>query len=235
MRVFNTLGLTLTIIIGFVAFYATSNVFIGGGVLIAGIIFYFLVIYKILQKYILKINRIHECYLFINNFLITLSIKESLNAAFEATTNSISEDFSEYVLSIGELNPQEKLLYLSKYFTFHIYRIFADIVLLWQEEGGKILDMSSHITNEMREIEEYTTYSKSISKRKSIEIGTLWLFSLAIVVVLRLSLSDIFAGLLSNPIYLIAVPGLMLVFLLSMFLLVKRVTKLEIRGSEDVK
>lgn len=235
MRVFNTLGFVLSIILGFVSFYATSNVFIGGGVLIVAILFYFLVLYKILQKYILKMNRIHECYLFINNFLITLSIKESLTAAFEATTNSISEEFYEYVLSIDDLNPQEKLLYLSKYFTFHIYRIFADIVLLWQEEGGKILDMSSHITNEMREIEEYATYSKSISKRKSLEIGTLWLFSLAIVVVLRLSLSDIFSGLLSNPIYLISVPALMLVFLFSIYLLIIRITKLEIRGSEDVK
>lgn len=235
MKFFNTLGIFVSALIGFVSFYATSNVFIGGGVLIVGVMFYFLVAYKILQKYITKMNRIHECYLFINNFLITLSIKESLNAAFESTTNSISEDFCEYVLSVGDLNPQEKLLYLSKYFTFHIYRIFADIVLLWQEEGGKILDMSSHITNEMREIEEYVTYCKSISKRKSLEIGTLWLFSLAIVVVLRLSLSDIFEGLLKNPIYLISVPALMLVFLFSMYLLLMRVTKLEIRGSDYVK
>ena len=235
MKIFNTLGFVISIILGIVSFYATSNVFIGGGVLLVGITFYFLVPFKPLQKYILKMNRIHECYLFINNFLITLSIKESLNAAFEATTNSISEDFCEYVLSVGDLNPQEKLLYLSKYFTLHVYRIFTDIVLLWQEEGGRILDMSTHITNEMREIEEYATYCKSISKRKSFEIGTLWLFSLAIVVVLRLSLSDIFEGLLSNPIYLVAVPALMLVFLFSMYLLIARVTKLEIRGIEDVK
>lgn len=235
MKFFNTLGIIVSALIGFVSFFATSNVFIGGGVLIVGIMFYFLVSYKMLQKYIIKLNRIHECYLFINNFLITLSIKDSLNAALESTTSSISEEFCEYVLSVGDLNPQEKLLYLSKYFTFHIYRIFADIVLLWQEEGGKILDMSSHITNEMREIEEYVTYCKSISKRKSLEIGTLWLFSLAIVVVLRLSLSDIFEGLLKNPIYLISVPALMLVFLFSMYLLLVRVTKLEIRGSDYVK
>ena len=235
MKFFNTLGIIVSALIGFVSFFATSNVFIGGGVLIVGIMFYFLVAYKILQKYIIKMNRIHECYLFINNFLITLSIKESLNAALESTTNSISEEFCEYVLSVGDLNPQEKLLYLSKYFIFHIYRIFVDIVLLWQEEGGKILDMSSHITNEMREIEEYVTYCKSISKRKSLEVGTLWLFSLAIVVVLRLSLSDIFAGLLKNPIYLISIPALMLVFLFSMYLLLIRVTKLEIRGSDYVK
>ena len=235
MKFFNTLGIIVSAILGFVSFFATSNVFIGGGVLVVSLLFYFLVSYKTLQKYLIKLNRIHECYLFINNFLITLSIKESINAAFESTTNSISEEFCEFVLSVGDLNPQEKLLYLSKYFTFHIYRIFADIVLLWLEEGGKILDMSAHITNEMREIEEYVTYCTSISKRKSLEIGTLWLFSLAIVVVLRLSLSDVFSGLLSSPIYLAAVPGLMLVFLFSMYLLIVRVTKLDIKGSEYVK
>lgn len=235
MKLFNTLGLVVSVILGFISFYATSNVFIGGGVLVVAMLFYFLIAYKSLFTYLNKLSKIHECYLFINNFLITLSIKESLNASFEATTNSISEEFLEYISSVGDLNPQEKLLYLSKYFPFHIYRIFVDIVLLWQEEGGKILDMSSHITNEMREIEEYVTYCKSISKRKSLEIGTLWLFSLAIVVVLRLSLSDIFAGLLSNPIYLISVPCLMIIFLFSMYLLLIRVTKLEVRGSEYVK
>lgn len=235
MKLFNTLGIVISAILGFISFFASSNVFIGAGVLVASLLFFFLVAYKKIQNHIQNVSKIHECYLFINNFLITLSIKESLNASLEATANSISDEFKEYMVSISDLNPQEKLLYLEKYYPFHIYRLFTDVVFLWLEEGGKILDMSSHITNEMRQIEEYVAYSQSISKRKTVEIGTLWLFSLAIIVVLRVVLTDTFLGLLKSPIYLISIPLLMGVFLLSLYLLILRVSKLEIRRIDNVK
>ncbi len=229
MKLYNSLGLVISLVLTFVCYFATSNIFIGIGVLVTSVLFYFLLIYKRMLAHKNNTQKIHECYIFINNFLITLSIKGSLNAAFDATRTSISDDYSEYLTSIEELNPQEKLLYLNKYFPFHVFQIFTDVVFLWQEEGGDILDMSSHITNEIREIKEYVTYCQSVSRRKSLEIGTLWFFSLAIIVALRLTLNDFYAGLLKNPLFLIAVGGLALLVLFSIYLLVLRITHLEIR------
>lgn len=229
MRIYNALGLVISLILTFVCYFATSNIFIGIGVLVFSVIFYFLLIYRKLTFHRSNTQKIHECYLFINNFLITLSIKGSLNAAFDATRTSISDDYSEYLASIEEMNPQEKLLYLNKYFPFHIFQVFTDVVFLWQDEGGDILEMSTHVTNEIREIKEYVTYCQSINRRKSLEIGTLWFFSLAIVIALRLSLNDFYHGLLKQPIFLIAVVGLSLLVLFSIYILVLRVTRLEVR------
>lgn len=229
MKIYNALGLVISLVLTFVCYFATSNIFVGIGVLILCILFYFVFIYKKLLDHRSNSQKIHECYLFINNFLITLSIKGSLNAAFDATRTSISDDYSEYVGSIEEMNPQEKLLYLNKYFPYHIFQIFIDVVFLWQEEGGDILDMSAHITNEMREIKEYVTYCQSISRRKSLEIGTLWFFSLAIVIALRLSLNDFYAGLLKQPLFVISVVGLAVLVLFSIYLLVIRITHIEVR------
>ena len=229
MKIYNALGLVISLVLSFVCFFATSNIFVGVGVLVLCIAFYFALIYKKLSAHKTNTQKIHECYLFINNFLITLSIKGSLNAAFDATRTAISDDYSEYVASIEEMTPQERLLYLNKYFPFHIFQIFIDVVFLWQEEGGDILDMSAHITNEMREIKEYVTYCQSISKRKSLEIGTLWFLSLGIVIALRLSLNDFYAGLLKQPLFVVSVVALAILVLFSIYLLVLRVTHIEVR------
>lgn len=229
MKLYNLLGLIMSLVLTFICYYATSNIFVGIGVLVVSVVFYFVFIYRKLLAHCLNIQKIHECYLFINNFLITLSIKGSLNAAFDATRTSISDDFSEYLQSIDELNPQEKLMYLNKYFPYHIFQIFVDVIFLWQEEGGDILDMSTHITNEIREIKEYVTYCQSVSRRKSLEIGTLWFFSLAIVIALRLSLNDFYSGLLKQPLFVAAICGLALLVLFSIHLLVMRITHIEVR------
>lgn len=226
----NLIAFVIAIILGAVSFYATNNAFVGGGVLIAGILFYFLLIQKPLNKHFNKVSRIHDCYLFINNFLVTLSIKESLNSSFEATGEVIGEEYKAYIEGVSQLTPEEKLIYLKKYFNFHIFHLFVDIVLLWMEEGGNILDMSSHITNEMRMIEEYINYCQSISRRKAVEIGILWLFSLAIVIVLRVSLATFYSSLLNQPIYLVSILVLMAVTMISFYLLVRKIIKLEVRG-----
>ncbi len=230
MKIYNTLGFVVSIILGFVSYYATSNYFIGGGVMLFSLIIYFCIFLKGIQKHLSLVTKIHHCYLFINNFLISLSIKESLNAGFEATNNSISDDLKQFLESVDDLNPQEKLLYMNKYFPFHIFKLFTDIVLMWVEEGGNILEMSSHITNEIRQIEEYTTYCQSINKRKATELGILWLFSLVIVIALRIALTDFYEGLANQPVFTASVVVLMLVVILSVYLLYRKVIKLEIRG-----
>ena len=235
MKIYNLLGLIISIVLGFISYFATSNVYIGGGVLVACVLFYFLFVYNSMRKYIDKSRRIHECYLFTNNFLITLSIKESLNASFDATKTSISDDFCAYLESIRDLNPQEKLDYLRRYFPFHIFSLFVDIINLWVDEGGRILDMSSHITNELRELEEYLVFSRSVNKRKSFEIATLWAFSLVIIVVLKFVLSDYYSSMLQHPVFMISIGLFVFVILFSVYLLVQRVTKIEVRGNYSGK
>ena len=229
MKLYNALGLFISLLLTFVCYFATSNIFVGIGVFVSSVIFYFLFFYKRLLSHKSNVQKIHECYLFINNFLITLSIKGSLPAAFDATRTSISDEYCEYLSSIEEMNPQEKLLYLNKYFPFHVFQIFTDVIFLWQEEGGDILDMSSHISNEIREIKEYVTYCQSVSKRKALEIGTLWLFSLGTVIALRLSLNNFYSSLLKQPLFIVAVVALALLVLISLYIMVVRITHIEVR------
>ena len=99
MKLRNFLGLVIACLLAVVALYATSNIIIGGGTLLASLAFYYLYVYKKLECHANLIKKLHECYLFINNFLITLSIKESVNAAFEAVEGTISDEFKDYLES----------------------------------------------------------------------------------------------------------------------------------------
>lgn len=234
MKVFDLLGFAISIILAFVCYFATSNIFVGAGVLVGGILFLFIVLRKAIRNHITLVSKIHECYIFINNYLITLSIKGTLIAAFDATRTSVSDEFNEYLNSIEELNPHEKLLYLNKYFPLHIYQVFTDVIFLWEEQGGDILEMSTHVSNEIREIKEYVAFCQSVGKRKAIELGSLWLFSLAIVVVLRLSFNSTFNEILKQPMFVGAVCLLAALVLISLYLLVKRITHLEVRRTKNV-
>ena len=233
MKTINILGFLIAITLSGVSFYATSNIFVGSGVLLVTFLFYFLLVSKKIHKHKITVSKLHECYLFINNFLVSLSIKESLNSAFEVTSNAISDEFKDYLGGIEELNPQEKLVYLNKYFPFHIYKVFIDTILLWLDEGGQILDMSNQITNEMRQIEEYITFSESVNRRKIVEIVILWLFSLTIIVALKIALQSFYQGLLNNPVFIISIVIYVLVILISIYLLTQKITRIEIRGIEN--
>lgn len=234
MKNFILISFLINLILGLISFFVTENIFIGGSIFIVSLIFLLTIINKKLINYKKEVNRIHECYLFINNFLITLSIKESLNSAFETVETSVSEEFYDFLKSIDELNPQEKLIYLNKYFPFHVYQIFVDIVNVWVDEGGNILEMSNHIIDEIRQIEEYVSFSQSISRRKIIEASSLWLFSLLVVVVLKISLNSSFSLILKQPVFIISTIFTCILFLATTYLAVNKMTKLEIRRSNDV-
>ena len=233
MKLYNILGLIIVIALTFVCYFATSNIFVGIGVLVLSVTFYFVLLYKKLNAHNSNTRKIHECYLFINNFLITLSIKGSLNAAFDATRTSISDDYNEYIASIEEMNPQEKLLYLNRYFPYHIFQIFIDIVFLWQEEGGDILSMSSHLLEEGRKSEEYLRNCHDLHLTRTIEFVVLWVFALAIIVVMRVSLNQFFKHIVGSVIFQVGLIVFFLFFLVSIDILVRKVTSKEMKGWDE--
>ena len=106
--------------------------------------------------------------------------------------------------------------------------------MVWLDEGGDILEMSSYITNEMREIKEYASYCQSIGRRKALETGVLWFFSLAILVVLRLSLNSTYSSMLTQPVFIVSVCLLALLFTASIYLMVDKVTAIDVRRTENV-
>ena len=153
--------LFISLLISVVSYIALENIIISGGILIVYIIFSLLIISPMLKKHAIKIRKFHECYHFINNYVISLSIKKSIAGALESTVNSMPTQFIDIYEGLENMGNIDKLNYLSSYFSFHAYQLFLQILAIWQEEGGDILQMSKYLINEIRCNEEYITKTEN--------------------------------------------------------------------------
>ena len=226
----------LFIIISLIAFGVTylslDNIFYSLGIMAAYLLVGIFVFAPLISKYRIKVQKFHECYHFINNFIIALSIKKTISGSLETTVNSMPNEFIDLYEGLENMTDRDKISYLATYFPFHIYRLFTQIVDLFEEEGGDILKMSKYLLSELRNNEEYINKADSLSSHKYVEIGILWGFCLVIVVILRFVLKDFYLSIKNQILFIASICGVMLFVLFSIYLLLLRGTNLKIKGGE---
>ena len=226
-------GIIVSMVFAGVTFIATQNIFSTIGILVIFTAFFVLLARRLINNSQQKIHRYHECYQFINSFIISLNVKGSLSAAMESAYDTSDSGTKEIIDSIKELNEEEKLSYLIKYFKFDLYRLFVDTVTLWNEQGGDIIKMSHHLIEQVRLKEEYLLACQSINKSKSVEFIVLWSIALMILAALRFALSQFFSRISQTVFYQVAVVVTMLFALVSIYILIKRMTNLNLEGWKD--
>ena len=230
---FILVGLFVSFALAGLTFLASENLIITVSIFLITNLFFIVLVKRQIDKAHLKIHRYHQCFQFINSFIISLNIKGALSTAMESGYDTSDETTKEILDSIKEMNEEEKITYLSKYFKFDIYHLFVDTILLWNEEGGDILKMSRYLIDQARLKEEYLLRCESMHKTKTIEFVILWSIALSILAVLRFALSQFFSYILHTIVYQTAIVIIMLFALFSVYLLVMRVTNLELEGWKD--
>ena len=229
-------GIVVSLVFAGVTFIASQNIFSAIGVLVVFIAFFVLTARRLVNNSQQKVHRYHECYQFINSFIISLNVKGSLSSALQSSYDTADSGTKEILDSIKELTDEEKLSYLIKYFKFDLYRLFVDTVSLWNEQGGDIIRMSHHLIDQVRLKEEYLLACQSINKSKSVEFIVLWSIALMILAALRFALSQFFTRISQTVFYQVAVVVTMLFALASIYILIKRLTNLKLEGwKEDEK
>ena len=223
-------GIVVALVLTGVSYLASQNLFSALFIFVITIVFFVLIVRRQMNKNQLKIHRYHQCFHFINNFIISLNVKGSLNAAMQSGYETADEGTKEIIDSIKELNEEEKLTYLCKYFKFDLYRLFVDTISLWNEEGGNIIEMSQYLVNQVRLKEQYLLTCETIHRQKTTEFVVLWMVSLSILAALRFALSSFFERICHTMIYQIAIIVIVLFVLLSTYILVQRVCKLDLEG-----
>jgi hypothetical protein len=178
---------------------------------------------KIKKKY-------YSCYKFINNFIISLNIKKTISSAFTSVNSSMDEDYIKEYNDLEHMTDNEKLEYLNNFYPFHIYSLFVGVVNLYEEQGGNILSLASLVLDKSRIINEYiqSSYSKGI--RKIVEFFTLWIFSIVILLVLRLVLKDFYSLLASKVFFQIMIACLMVFIAITIHIAIVRFTNIKVRG-----
>ena len=226
-------GIIISLILGSATFVASNNWIVSVVILVLGILYFIFLARPKIEKHKIKTQRFAECYNFINTFIISLSIKGTISGAYESSINAMPLDFINNIENIETFTIDEKLEHLNKYFRFHVFSLFLDLVKIYQEQGGDILSMSNHLLDETKNIEEYIMQSKTLTKKKIFEFIILWALTLSIMIFLRFALSQFFVTLSKQLFYPIGILGIVLFCLISIHIAVIRMCKLQIKGWDD--
>lgn len=230
-----TIGIIISVILGVASFVASNNFIIAIIVLALSILYFLLIAKPMLRKYEIKIKRFDECYHFINTFIVSLSIKGTISGAYESSVQVMSDSFHSSIENIESFSQKDKLDHINKYFRFHVFSLFIDLINIYEEQGGNILEMSHYLLEETRLTEEYITASKSITKKKMTEFAILWLLTIGIMVFMRFALSQFFKTISKQIFYPIGVLAICLFCIFSIHIALSKMVKLQIRGWNDAE
>ena len=227
------IGIIVSLAFAGLIYLASENIFSCLIIFLLTLVFFVFLVRRLMNKYQEKTRRYHQCYHFINNYLVSLSIKGSMSAALENSYGTADKVTKEIIDSIKELDEEEKLSYLTKYFKFDLYRLFLDTVSIWKEQGGDILNMSQYLMNQVRLKEEYVLTCEAMHRSKIIEFIVLWSIALAILGSLRFALSQFYSYISKTLFYQIAIASLFAFVLLSIYIMVIRMTHIHLEGWKD--
>ena len=197
--------LLLTGGLGAMCFLVTSSLYLSLGVAgLTVIILFFMVVPAIRKSQNVQQKR-HESYLFINTFLITLSVCQSIEKSYEMAIEPAEKGFRETLNGIAHLDAMARVRYLSSYFEQPIYDMFLSILQIYLEQGGDVLKLSTTLMEELTRIEETAI---SLSKHAAgvlVQWIMLWTMSLAILGFARFGLNSFYDYLRNSPSYLLMV------------------------------
>lgn len=224
------IGFIISIALMVVCFISTENIISSAVIGTLSLMYFLLYVNKVMKNKEEKIGKFHECYHFINNFLIALSIKGHISGALASALESQNEKTNELINSLDTADPMEKIRYLKDIYKFDVYSIFLDLINLYCDEGGEIIQMSHYLLNQIRENEEYIVNVERMNKTTLVEFAILWTFSLAIFVVLRFSLNDFFDYIVKVSFYQISVVCILIFTIVSIHIAVKKITNIQLKG-----
>ncbi len=191
--------------------------------------YYFIYMRKKVKAYIYRVEEIHACYNFINSFVISLSVKDSYDEAYASGLRLAPKAMLEETNEIENMTIIERLKFLRQYFNLGMYKMFLNIINLYQEQGGSILNISEGLVRECTRVEKDLNETTSVSKRHLVEYIILWILSFMIVVFLRFALSSFYFQMLKLPIFVVFLTLFYLLFLVSSHLFLLQFTSLTIK------
>ena len=195
----------LSIALGGIAYFCTQSFLIAIPVGLLFLLLFFFIVLPSVASYTKRQRIRHECYVFVNAFLITLSVCQSLDKSYELSTQSAEKEFKQTIDAIGHLEAKERVDYLSSYFKMPIYDMFLSLLNLYIEQGGDILKLSKTLMEELTRIEETENSLQKHGINALIQWIILWAMSLAILAFVRFGLDSFYTYLKNSTSYLIMI------------------------------
>lgn len=218
--------------LGILCYFCTNNILFSGALLVLMEADYFFLLRKKFVKYFSLIERVHTSYHFINSFVISLSVKDSLEDAYQSGIRINNKALNEQTAELEDMTVVDRVRFLRDYFELSIYKMFLNVLDIYQDQGGNILNMSDNLLKECTRSEKTLSDTLNIGYRHLTEFIILWLMSFAILLFMKFSIKDFYIKMLTNP---VVVPLIFVFFVICIFsitLFVNTFTNLSIK--EDI-
>ena len=216
-------------------YLATNNIIYGMLIAVIFVADYFFLMRKRFIHYFGLIERVHNSYHFINSFVITLSVKESLEEAYQNGIRINNARLNAETEQLNEMSIIERIKYLKDYFNLSIYLMFLNVVDLYQDQGGNILTMSDNLIKECTRTEKTLSETLTIGTRHLKEFIILWVMSISILIFMRYSLKDFYLTMLKSSLFGILLFVFFLICIVSINLFVLVFTDLTVKEASNDK
>ena len=229
MKKISIIFIFLSIVLGVLCYLTTSNMIFA---ILTAIIFigdYIFLMRKKFKHYSSLIERVHTSYHFINSFVITLSVKDSFEDAYQNGIRINNARLNAETEQLKEMSVIERVKYLKDYFNLSIYYMFLNVVDLYQDQGGNILSMSDNLLKECTRTEKTLSDTLSIGHKHLKEFITLWVMAIGILLFMRFSLNDFYLTMLKNQLFSALIFVFFLICIISINLFVIAFTDLTVK------
>lgn len=198
MRKIDVIFIILGIFLGILCYFSIINIIFSMVIFVIFVADYFIFMRKKFIHYFSLIERVHTSYHFINSFVISLSVKDSLEDAYQNGIRINNARLNAETKELNEMPAIERVRYLYGYFNLSIYKVFLNVLDLYQDQGGNILNMADNLLRECTRTEKTLNETLSIGYKHLTEFLILWLMSFAILLFMRFSIKEFYLMMLKN-------------------------------------
>lgn len=199
MKKIDLVFMFLGIFLGILCYISTKNLIFSIIILVIFVADYFILMRKKFIHYFGLIERVHTSYHFINSFIISLSVKDSLEDAYQNGIRINNARLNAETKELNEMAVLDRVRYLCGFFNLSIYKVFLNVLDLYQDQGGNILNMADNLLRECTRTEKTLSDTLSIGYKHLTEFLILWLMSFAILLFMRFSIEEFYMMMLKSP------------------------------------
>ncbi|MCH3909923.1 MAG: hypothetical protein LKF75_03000 [Bacilli bacterium] len=197
------LSIIISLLFGGLAYAISSHLYIGIGIFLLYSIVFIVVFAPMLKKFQAKERKRHECYRFVNGFIVSLSVSGSLDDAYQSATLGAVDEEESLLKAISNLSVNERIDYLASYFVEPYYRMFLSIISLYLDQGGDLLDLAEPLIKEVGHNEIFKDEIHDVKIRYLGQFISLWFMSALVLLFVRIGLNGFYDSLSKSLPYLL--------------------------------
>ena len=200
----------ITLALAVVSYFTSPTIYLPIGIVLLFNAYYFLIGRKYLIKKDRLVRRCHACYHFINAFIISMSVKESLEDAYQSGIRFEDKELNEITPEIENLNVSDRIAYLREFFNLAV----------------------DELISESTRIEKSISDSLAESNRYLGQFILLWVMAVSVLIFIRFSISSFYITMSKSSIFLLFLGMFFLVVLFSIHLFIVRYSSIIVKEDQ---